>query len=351
MAVLNQMNMGQVADLAQGKQHHQAGSQLDCRLAGRDKAVHGHRDHDGADGGSQHDGNDCRINFLKRCIHAGYSRWLACLNYGRDIHGTLCRGLTVLANLRTDSASRSTTKEFEGILCLPDHLLNIAQTARSSMSFRTLHLDDALGTYILRNALREHPSQAALREEAAALPAARMQISPDQAQFLAFLIQLLGARKAIEIGVLAGYSALALALALPEDGHLLACDVSDRHIQIGQRHWEDAGVASKIDLRIGPALETLDERLRQGTAGKYDFAFIDADKRGYDAYYERCLLLLRAGGVIAIDNVLWGGKVAGRSEDSKTAAIRAFNAKVQGDKRVDISLLAIGDGLTLARKR
>jgi len=266
----------------------------------------------------------------------------------------MCRGLTVLANLRTDSASRGTTKAFGGILCLPDPMrvfLNLAQTARSSMSFRTLHLDDALGTYILRNTLREHPSQAALREEAAALPAARMQISPDQAQFLAFLLQLLHARNAIEIGVLAGYSALALALALPEDGHLLACEISDRHIHIGQRHWESAGVASKIDLRIGPALETLDERLGRGAAGKYDFAFIDADKRGYDAYYERCLLLLRAGGVIAIDNVLWGGKVVGRGEDRKTSAIRAFNTKLQQDKRVDISLLAIGDGLMLARKR
>lgn len=219
------------------------------------------------------------------------------------------------------------------------------------MSYRTINLNESLHTYMLRNTLREHPSQAALREATAVIPAARMQIAPEQAQFLALLVQILGVKNAIEIGVFAGYSALAFALALPDDGHLLACEIADRFLHIAQRHWEAAGVAQKIELRVAPALATLDAKLNEGASGTYDFAFIDADKRSYDAYYERCLALLRPGGVIAIDNVLWGGKVADATEDPKTTALHTLNAKLHKDVRIDIALLPIWDGLTLARKR
>ena len=219
------------------------------------------------------------------------------------------------------------------------------------MARRTLDLDDKLYDYVLANSLREHPAQAALREATRAHPAAGMQISPDQGQFMALLVKLTGARRAIEIGVFTGYSALTVALALPDDGRLLACDISDEYTRIGRPFWEAAGVAHKIDLRLAPALQTLDAVLAQGEAGRYDFAFIDADKSGYDAYYERCLLLLRTGGLIAIDNVLWNGSVAGTREDPDTSALRALNRKLHGDERIDLSLLPIGDGLTLARKR
>ncbi len=219
------------------------------------------------------------------------------------------------------------------------------------MSRRTLNLDDALYDYVLAYSLREHPAQTALREATAAHPQARMQISPEQGQFMALLVKLMGARRAIEIGVFTGYSALTVALALPEDGHILACDISDEYTRVGRPYWIAAGVAHKIDLRLAPALETLDAALAAGAAGQYDFAFIDADKTGYDAYYERCLQLLRPGGLIAIDNVLWGGSVARQAEDADTAALQALNGKLHRDERIDLSLLPVGDGLTLARKR
>jgi caffeoyl-CoA O-methyltransferase len=168
---------------------------------------------------------------------------------------------------------------------------------------------------------------------------------------MALLIKLLGVRRAIEVGVFTGYSALTVALALPEDGTLLACDISDEYTRIGKPFWEQAHVAQKIDLQLGPAVATLDARIKAGEAGQYDFAFIDADKSSYDAYYERCLTLLRSGGLIAIDNTLWSGKVALQAEDADTAALQALNIKLHGDDRVDLSLLPIGDGLTLARKR
>ncbi|MEO5843311.1 MAG: class I SAM-dependent methyltransferase, partial [Caldimonas sp.] len=194
--------------------------------------------------------------------------------------------------------------------------------------------------------------QAALRAATAQHPQAGMQISPEQGQFMALLVKLLGARRALEVGVFTGYSALTVALALPADGTLLACDISDEYTRIGRSYWQQAGVADKIDLQLGPALATLDARLAAGEAGRYDFAFIDADKTGYDAYYERCLQLLRPGGMIAIDNTLWGGKVARPAGgDADTAALQALNAKLHGDERIDLSLLPIGDGLTLARKR
>jgi predicted O-methyltransferase YrrM len=206
------------------------------------------------------------------------------------------------------------------------------------MPGRFLTLDDVLYEYVLDNSLREHPAQAALREATRRHRYAGMQIAPEQGQFMAMLVKLLDARRTIEIGVFTGYSALAVALALPDDGRLLAC-------------WEQAGVAHKIDLQLAPALDTLDARLTTGEAGHYDFAFIDADKSGYDAYYERCLRLVRPGGLIAVDNTLWGGDVARSARDADTAALQAFNRKLHGDERVDVSLLPFSDGLTLARKR
>ena len=220
------------------------------------------------------------------------------------------------------------------------------------MSRRTLAVDDDLYRYLLEHSLREHPVQAALRAATAAHPHAGMQISPEQGQFMALLVKLLGARRALEIGVFTGYSALTVALALPADGRLLACDISDEYTRVGRPYWEQAGVAAKIELQLAPARATLDARLAAGEAGPYDFAFIDADKAGYDGYYERCLQLVRRGGLIAIDNTLWAGKVAHpASGDADTTALQALNAKLHGDERIDVSLLPIGDGLTLARKR
>lgn len=219
------------------------------------------------------------------------------------------------------------------------------------MSSRTLNLDDTIYQYLLNHSLREHPAQVALREATRTHPHAVMQISPEQGQFMALLIRLIGARRTIEIGVFTGYSALSVALALPDDGKLLACDISDEYTRIGVPHWKAAGVAHKINLQLAPALSTLDARIKAGEQGQYDFVFIDADKSGYDGYYERCLTLLRVGGLIAIDNTLWSGKVAIPAEDADTAALQALNSKLHRDERVDISMLPIGDGLTLARKR
>ena len=219
------------------------------------------------------------------------------------------------------------------------------------MSRRTLDLDDALYDYVLKHSLREHPAQAALRAATRAHPHAGMQISPEQGQFMALLVRLLGAHNTIEVGVFTGYSALSVALALPNDGRLLACDISDEYTRIGKPYWEQAGVAHKIDLQLAPAVATLDARLAAGAAGTYDFAFIDADKTAYDGYYERCLRLLRPGGLIAIDNTLWGGSVARPAESADTAALQTLNDKLHRDERIDLSLLPVGDGLSLARKR
>ena len=219
------------------------------------------------------------------------------------------------------------------------------------MSSRTLNLNDTVYQYLLEHTLREHPAQVALREATRTHPYAMMQISPEQGQFMALLIRLINARRTIEIGVFTGYSALSVALALPDDGKLLACDISDEFTRVGVPHWQAAGVAHKIDLQLAPALSTLDARINAGEQGQYDFAFIDADKSGYDAYYERCLKLLRPGGLIAIDNTLWSGKVAVPAEDADTLALQALNTKLHRDERVDISMLPVGDGLTLARKR
>lgn len=216
---------------------------------------------------------------------------------------------------------------------------------------RTLDLDDTLYDYVLAHSLREHAAQRALREATDALPHAGMQIGPDQAQFMALLVRLIGARRTIEIGVFRGYSALAIALALPDDGYMLACDVSDAYTRGARAFWEAAGVAHKIDLVLAPARKTLDARIAAGDAGTFDFAFIDADKPAYDDYYERCLRLLRQGGLIAIDNVLWSGSVVQPAKTADTAALQTLNDKLHRDERIDLSLLPIGDGLTLARKR
>lgn len=219
------------------------------------------------------------------------------------------------------------------------------------MTHRSLDVDATLYQYIVDHSIREHPAQVALRAATASHPHAGMQISPDQGQFMALLVRLIGARRTIEIGVFTGYSALSVALALPDDGRLLACDISDEYTRVGRPFWAQAGVANKIDLRLAPALETLDAELAAGAAGRYDFAFIDADKTGYAAYVERCLQLLRPGGLIAIDNTLWSGAVARPAQSADTAALQQLNAALHHDERIDLSLLPIGDGLTLARKR
>ena len=218
------------------------------------------------------------------------------------------------------------------------------------MSRRTLNLDDTVYDYLLGHSLREHPEQTALREATRSHAHAGMQISPEQGQLMSLLVKLIGARCTIEIGTFTGYSALTVALALPADGRVLACDISAEYTSIGKPYWQRAGVADKIELVIAPATGTLDARIAAGESGRYDFAFIDADKTGYDAYYERCLQLIRAGGLIAIDNTLWGGEVARPADDDDTRALQALNDKLHHDERIEMAVLPIGDGLTLARK-
>jgi len=220
------------------------------------------------------------------------------------------------------------------------------------MSNQTFTLSDRLYDYLLANSLREPEILRQLREETARHPMSMMQIAPEQGQFMALLMQLMGATKTLEVGVFTGYSSLAVALALPPDGKIIACDVSEEYTAIARRYWEAAGVADKIDLRIAPAINTLDQLLAEGHAGTFDFAFIDADKGNYQEYYERSLQLIRPGGLIAIDNVLWSGKVAdSQVQDNQTQKIRALNQKLHQDQRVTLSLVPIADGLTLALKR
>lgn len=220
------------------------------------------------------------------------------------------------------------------------------------MSNRTIAVDDQLYQYLLGVSVREPGSLRRLREETAAMPNANMQISPEQGNFLALLVQLLSAKRCIEVGVFTGYSSLSVALALPADGRIVACDVNEEWTTVARRYWREAGVENKIDLQIAPALTTLDRLIAAEEDRQYDFAFIDADKTHYANYYERVLKLLRPNGLIAIDNTLWGGSVIDTSDDSaETVAIRDFNDKLYADERVDISLVPIGDGLTLVRKR
>ena len=220
------------------------------------------------------------------------------------------------------------------------------------MSSRNGYIDDKIYDYILDNSLRDLPVLAQLRQETQEMPSGGMQVSPDQGQFMGLLVQLAGARKIVEVGTFTGYSSTVMALALPDDGRLVACDMSEEYTNVARRYWQEAGVADKIELRLGPGGETLAAMLASGDAGSYDLAFIDADKVNYGDYYEKCLQLLRPGGLILIDNVLWSGRPADPQEDGEdTVAIRQLNAAIHQDERVDVSLLSIGDGLTLARKR
>ena len=219
------------------------------------------------------------------------------------------------------------------------------------MSNKTLPLDESLYEYLLAVSLREPEVLRQLRAETALDSMSRMQTAPEQGQFMALLVQLMGARKCLEVGVYTGYSALCIALALPPDGSLVACDVSEEWTAVARRYWDAAGVADRIDLRLAPALQTLDRLLESGQAGSFDFAFIDADKENYRNYYERSLRLLRSGGLVAIDNTLWSGDVADpEKQDAETTAIRELNAFVHQDSRVNMSLLPVADGLTLAMK-
>jgi predicted O-methyltransferase YrrM len=221
------------------------------------------------------------------------------------------------------------------------------------LSNKTFILSDTLYDYLLSVSLREDAVLRRLRAETARDAMSMMQIAPEQGQFMALLVRLTGARRALEIGVYTGYSALCVARALPPaDGRLIACDINETWTAVAQRYWREAGVHDRIDLRLAPALETLDQLIQEGETDSFDFAFIDADKENYRAYYERVLALLRPGGLMAIDNTLWSGSVADpANQDTDTRAIRAFNKALHADPRVEISLVPIADGLTLARKR
>jgi len=220
------------------------------------------------------------------------------------------------------------------------------------MSRETLNLTPALREYLLSVTLREHPALTQLRKATEDHPEASCQISPEQGQLMGLLVMLSGARRIIEVGVFTGYSSLAMALALPEEGRLVACDISIPYTQVAKGYWKAAGVENKIDLRIGLAEETLRGMIAAGEAGRYDFAFIDADKACYDMYYEQLLELLRPGGLVTVDNVLWSGRVIDPDvTDADTEAIRAFNAKLHEDDRIALSVVPIGDGLTLAMKK
>lgn len=220
------------------------------------------------------------------------------------------------------------------------------------MSNQSIQLNDELYHYLLDASLRESEVLKQLRQHTAGMRGSVMQIAPEQGQFMALLIQILGAKKTLEIGVYTGYSALCVAAALPEDGRVVACDINAETTAVAKEFWQKAGVAEKIDLRLAPGTDTLNELIAAGEQGSFDFAFIDADKTGYHTYYERCLLLLRPGGLIAVDNVLWTGSVLNNENPSEdTQALQAFNRFVKDDQRVDLSMLPVGDGLTLLRKK
>jgi caffeoyl-CoA O-methyltransferase len=220
------------------------------------------------------------------------------------------------------------------------------------MSARTITLTDELLAYVNTVGVREPAVLRKLREETAPLPQHDMQIGPMQGAFMSLLVRLIGARKCLEVGTFTGYSSTVVALALPDDGSILCCDVSREWTDVARRYWAEAGVADKIELRLAPATETLDQLLAEGQEGSFDFAFIDADKTGYDAYYERALRLVRGGGLIAIDNTLQHGRVVDADSDSDNVrAVRALNQKIRDDDRVEMVLLPLADGLTLARVR
>ncbi|WDG51924.1 class I SAM-dependent methyltransferase [Pseudomonas chlororaphis] len=220
------------------------------------------------------------------------------------------------------------------------------------MTARTLNLDDALYHYLLDVSLRETPLLRRLRDETQALPMARWQVAPEQGQFLALLIKLIGARRVLEVGTFTGYSALSMAAALPEDGQLICCDIPGDYNATARRYWQEAGIAGRIELRLAPALETLARIEQEKGEGGFDLVFIDADKANYPAYLESALRLLRVGGLAVFDNTLWSGRVLEENPQSEdTRAIQALNRALKDDPRVDLSLLPLGDGLTLCRKR
>ncbi|AUG03605.1 SAM-dependent methyltransferase [Pseudomonas sp. 09C 129] len=220
------------------------------------------------------------------------------------------------------------------------------------MTARTLNLDDALYHYLLDVSLRETPLLRRLRDETQALPMARWQVAPEQGQFLALLIKLIGARRVLELGTFTGYSALSMAAALPEDGQLICCDIPGDYNATARRYWQEAGFAGRIELRLAPALETLARIEQEEGEGGFDLVFIDADKANYPAYLESALRLLRVGGLAVFDNTLWSGRVLEENPQSEdTRAIQALNRALKDDPRVDLSLLPLGDGLTLCRKR
>ncbi len=221
------------------------------------------------------------------------------------------------------------------------------------MSNQSIGLSDNLYQYLLDNSVREPEILTQLRQETAQHPLVNMQISPEQGQLMGLLVQLIGAKKCLEVGVFTGYSSLIVALNLPDDGKLIACDVSAEFTSIASKYWQEAGVSDKINLKIAPALETLDRLLADGEAETFDFAFIDADKNNYAAYYDRCFQLVRSGGLILVDNVLWYGRVADPTMDGdkRTQAIKQLNHQIYHDNRVQLSLVPIGDGLTIVRKK
>ena len=220
------------------------------------------------------------------------------------------------------------------------------------MTARTLNLDDSLYHYLLDVSLRETPLLKRLRDETQALPMARWQVAPEQGQFLALLVKLNGARRLLEIGTFTGYSALCMAAALPDDGSMICCDIPGDYNATARRYWREAGLAERIDLRLAPALETLAELERQGQGGQFDLVFIDADKANYPTYLEHALRLLRVGGLAVFDNTLWSGRVLEeRPLSADTRAIQALNRALKDDSRLDLSMLPLGDGLTLCRKR
>lgn len=220
------------------------------------------------------------------------------------------------------------------------------------MSTRTISMTDQIHDYLISVTPPITDVMRRLREETAAMPMGQMEISIEQGRLMGLLVELIGAKKTLEVGVFTGYSSLVVAQALPADGRIIACDVSEEWTSIARRYWQEAGVAHKIDLRLAPASETLQKLIDDGQAGTFDFAFIDADKPNYDAYYEMCLKLIRRGGLIGIDNTLWGGRVADAAEkDESTDVIRAINQKLATDDRVTSCLVPVGDGLSLARKR
>jgi predicted O-methyltransferase YrrM len=220
------------------------------------------------------------------------------------------------------------------------------------MTSKSIGLPDDVYQYVLAHGVREPAILARLREETAAHPMAQMQIEPLQGAIFRLLVELLDARSYVEVGTFTGYSSLAVALAMPADGRLVCCDVSEEYTSVARRYWAEAGLADRVDLRIGPGVDTLESLLAEGREDTFDLAFIDADKKSYPAYYERCVRLLRPGGVVALDNVLWGGEIVDMTkQDHDTLALRAVNELVRDDERVTEVLLPVADGMTLARKR